>query len=285
MNTTIINDLFNTSAVRVSDPEHPFWYASGTLGPFYINTHFLLGSEEKANELLHLIETAATDKKTFPTTILHYLLKAYEESASFKNVTDLIVAEAKKLPDFDFISGGERRDFFFSILPAYFMKKPHLSIFKDGSTFYSTDNFMTCKEVKAGDLSDRKALHIADLITEASSYTRAWIPAIRKLGASISDTIAVIDRVQGGEDNLKSEGVAMHTFVAIEASLFDTALSLEIITDGQREMVASFMASPIDYMKDYLSKHPDFIDEQIALGGKPRERAELAISRGYVPNK
>ena len=28
-----------------------------------------------------------------------------------------------------------------------------------------------------------------------------------------------------------------------------------------------------------------FIDEQIALGGKPKQRAEMAISRGYVPGR
>ena len=29
----------------------------------------------------------------------------------------------------------------------------------------------------------------------------------------------------------------------------------------------------------------EFIDEQIALGGKPKQRAEMAISRGYVPGR
>ena len=57
---SIADYLFETNAVRVSDPEKPFWYASGTLGPFYVNTHFLLESEQKANELLALIEEAAS---------------------------------------------------------------------------------------------------------------------------------------------------------------------------------------------------------------------------------
>ena len=50
-------------------------------------------------------------------------------------------------------------------------------------------------------------------------------------------------------------------------------------------MVAHFMENPIDYMKAFLIAHPDFIDEQIALGGKPKQRAEMAISRGYVPGR
>ena len=50
-------------------------------------------------------------------------------------------------------------------------------------------------------------------------------------------------------------------------------------------MVAHFMENPIDYMKAFLVAHPSFIDEQIALGGKPKQRAEMAISRGYVPGR
>jgi hypothetical protein len=31
--------LFKTGAVMVSNHTEPFWYASGTFGPFFINTH------------------------------------------------------------------------------------------------------------------------------------------------------------------------------------------------------------------------------------------------------
>ncbi len=282
---TIADYLFATNAVRVSDPEKPFWYASGTLGPFYVNTHFLIESEEKANELLALIEEAAAgDRADFLTTILPFVKKQYETSESYRLVIDLIVSKAKEL-DFDIISGGERRDFFFSLMPAYLLGKPHLSIFKDGETYFSENVEGKAVKVGEGDLSGKKSLHIADLITEASSYTKAWIPSIRGVGATISDTIAVIDRLQGGEANLAKEGVNMYTFAKIELSLFDEAVEKGILTTAQRDMVSDFMDSPIDYMKAFLVAHPSFIDEQIALGGKPQQRAEMAISRGYVPGR
>lgn len=282
---SIADYLFETNAVRVSDPEKPFWYASGTLGPFYVNTHFLLESEAKANELLALIEEAAAgDRSDFLTTILPFVKKQYETSESYKAVIDLIVAKAKEL-DFDVISGGERRDYFFSLMPAYLLGKPHLSIFKDGETYFSENVEEKAVKVGEGDLSGKVSLHIADLITEASSYTNAWIPSIRGTGASINDTIAVIDRMQGGEANLKAEGVNMYTFAKIELSLFDEGVEKGILTTAQRDMVAHFMENPIDYMKAFLTAHPDFIDEQIALGGKPKQRAEMAISRGYVPGR
>ena len=282
---TIADYLFDTKAVRVSDPEKPFWYASGTLGPFYVNTHFLIESEEKANELLALIEeSAAGDRSDFLTNILPFVKKQYETCESYKMVIDLIVEKAKEL-EFDIISGGERRDFFFSLMPAYLLGKPHLSIFKDGETYFSSNVEEKAVKVGADDLPGKKSLHIADLITEASSYTNAWIPSIRGVGANITDTIAVIDRLQGGEANLKKEGVNMYTFAKIELSLFDEGVEKEILTKAQRDMVAHFMENPIDYMKAFLTAHPSFIDEQIALGGKPKQRAEMAISRGYVPGR
>ena len=273
---TIADYLFETNAVRVSDPEKPFWYASGTLGPFYVNTHFLIESEEKANELLALIEEAAAgDRTDFLSTILEFVKKQYETSESYKEVIDLIVSKAKEL-DFDIISGGERRDYFFSLMPAYLLGKPHLSIFKDGETYFSENVEEKAVKVGEGDLAGKVSLHIADLITEASSYTNAWIPSIRGVGAEIKDTIAVIDRLQGGEANLAKEGVNMYTFAKIELSLFDEGVEKGILTQAQRDMVARFMENPIDYMKAFLKAHPDFIDEQIALGGKPKQRAEMA---------
>ena len=282
---TIADYLFETRALRVSDPEKPFWYASGTLGPFYVNTHFLIESEEKANELLEKIEAAAAgNRELFLQSILDFVKNQYETSESYKMVIDLIVEKAKEL-SFDFISGGERRDFFFSLMPAYILKKPHLSIFKDGETWFSEEVSGKAVKVEGDVLSGKTSLHIADLITEASSYTNAWIPSIRGVGAEIKDTIAVIDRLQGGRENLAKEGVNMYTFAKIELPLFDEAVEKGILTSAQRDMVAHFMESPIGYMKAFLEAHPDFIDSQIALGGKPKQRAEMAISRGYVPGR
>lgn len=282
MENRIIDSLFATDAVRVSDPETPFWYASGRLGPFYINTHFLLGSEREALELLSIIEAASSsDRNIFPKLLLDHMLMIYERSDSYRTVIDMLVEKAKGL-SFDFISGGERRDFFFSMLPAYFLHKPHLSIFKDFQAVYSTDDFANTVHAFEADLSGKKSLHIVDLVTEASSYTRVWIPVIRECSATISDTLAVVDRLQGGADNLASEGVSLHTLTQIKPEFFAKALEMNKITKPQFLMVTDFMNSPSGYMEAFLQSHPNFISDQLALGGKAKERAELAISKGYA---
>ena len=119
MNNPILEALFATHAIRVCDPDHPFWYTSGSLGPFYINTHYLYNNEEDAVRFLLIIEEAAmADRIEFPNFLLQDLLRQYKESSTFRLVTDQIVEKARTI-DFDFISGGERRDFFFSIPVSY----------------------------------------------------------------------------------------------------------------------------------------------------------------------
>ncbi len=282
MNNLILEALFTTNAIRVCDPEHPFWYTSGTIGPFYINTHFLYKDEMEAARLLLLIEEEAkSDRIAFPAFILEDLLREYETSETYRLVIDMITEEAKKL-DFDFVSGGERRDFFFSMLPAYFLKKPHLSIFKDLQAVYSTEEFKKTVPVYETQLAGKKALHIADLVTEASSYTRAWIPVVREFGAEMEDTIAVVNRKQGGEEVLAEEGVRLHSFADIDITLFENAEKSGSITAEQLKAVRDFMADPKEFMADFFRTHPDYIKDQLALGGKAKERAEMAIEKGYA---
>ena len=282
MNTrSIIDDLFLTNAVRVAPEDTPFWYTSGKLGPFYINTHFLVKDEAEASRMLKVIESAISeDKLKAPGVIFEEFMALYKESETFRNVTDQLVKEASKY-DFDFISGGERRDYFFSMLPAHILGKPHVTIYKDQTAVVTDPEFRSPKIADATILSGKKILHIADLITEASSYERAWVPVIRGLGADISDTIAVIDRHQNGREGLKGLGVDMDTLAGIDKTLFDQALTGKYINEQQYDLVMKFLSDPDKYMKDFISDHPDFIKEQIALGGKAKERAELAISKGY----
>jgi len=282
MKNPIIDSLFATHAILVCDPDHPFWYTSGTLGPFYINTHFLYGSELDASELLLMIEEgAASDRLFFPHFLIEDLKKMYDKSDTFRFVTDLIVEKAKTI-DFDFISGGERRDFFFSLLPAYLLKKPHLSIFKDMQAVYTNGEFTETIPVYEALLAGKRALHIADLVTEASSYTRAWIPVIQEFGAVMENTIVIVDRNQGGAEVLYAEGVRLHSFAQIDPYLFERARENGDISPEQLAMIHTFMQDPKGFMKYFLETHPHFIEEQLSIGGKAEERAEMAISKGYA---
>ena len=50
-------------------------------------------------------------------------------------------------------------------------------------------------------------MHVADIITVASSYVNRWIPSIQELRSNIKWSLSVIDRMQGGAEVLNENGV------------------------------------------------------------------------------
>lgn len=282
MENPIISWLFETDAVRVCPEGQPFWYTSGKLGPFYINTQFLYGSEAAANSLLKTIEEAcAGEKLAFYDKVWADISAQLASCPIYAQLIDLLTEAAAKL-DVDFVSGGERRDFFFSMPVARKLGLGHLSIFKDLSCVYTDKDGVSMDAAQAG-LAGKKSVHIADLITVASSYIRAWIPAVESLGAKIAYSLAVVDRDQGGSDILAKAGCPLTTLVTIKPELFEQAKALGRVTDAQVALVNSFIADPDKFMHDFLVAHPDFLAGEIAKGGKSAQRAELCIASGFAP--
>ena len=282
MENPIISWLFETDAVRVCPEGQPFWYTSGKLGPFYINTQFLYGSEAAANSLLKTIEEAcAGEKLAFYDKVWADISAQLDSCPIYAQLIDLLTEAAAKL-DVDFVSGGERRDFFFSMPVARKLGLGHLSIFKDLSCVYTDKDGVSMDAAQAG-LAGKKSVHIADLITVASSYIRAWIPAVESLGARIAYSLAVVDRDQGGSDILAKAGCPLTTLVTIKPELFEQAKALVRVTDAQVALVNSFIADPDKFMHDFLVAHPDFLASEIAKGGKSAQRAELCIASGFAP--
>ena len=282
MENPIISWLFETDAVRVCPEGQPFWYTSGKLGPFYINTQFLYGSEAAANSLLKTIEEAcAGDKMAFYDKVWADISAQLDSCPIFAQLIDLLTEAAAKMGA-DFISGGERRDFFFSMPVAKKLGLGHLSIFKDLSSVYTDANGVSMPSEQAN-LAGKKSVHIADLITVASSYIRAWIPAVESLGAKIAYSLAVVDRDQGGTEILEKAGCPLTTLITIKPELFEQAKALGRVTDAQVELVNSFIADPDKFMHDFLVAHPDFLANEIAKGGKSAQRAELCIASGFAP--
>lgn len=282
MENPIISWLFETDAVRVCPEGQPFWYTSGKLGPFYINTQFLYGSEAAANRLLGVIEEAcAGDKLAFYDKVWADISAQLASCPIYAQLIDLLCEEAKKM-DADFISGGERRDYFFSMPVARKLGMGHLSIFKDLTSVYTDENGVSMDSAKAN-LAGKKSIHIADLITVASSYIRAWIPAVESLGAKIAYSLAVVDRDQGGAKILADAGCPLTTLVTIKPELFETAKALGRVNDEQLALVNAFIAAPDQFVTDFLNAHPDFLANEIAKGGKSAQRAELCIASGFAP--
>lgn len=278
----LIKSIFETKAIRVCPSNKPFWYTSGKIGPYYINTHFLYGSEEKANSLLKLIDSVK-EKKQECSGILHeQVMKNYNEDMIFRTTIDALVDSiANAIPDgdFDYISGGERRDWFFSLPVAEILNKPHITIFKDADAYV----FENQRSEKLVNLNGKKVLHIADLITTASSYERAWIPAINKVKGLMENSFVIIDRLQGGGELLGNLEVKSHALIGIQKNVFEMAYERKYIDLDQYNMVVKYIKEPDEFMREFFITNPNFIKSALDGDEKTASRAKLCIESGFCP--
>jgi orotate phosphoribosyltransferase len=274
----LVNWLFKTGAVRVCPEGKPFWYTSGTIGPYYINTHFLYGSEKKANELLEAIDAFKSDKLGCPEKLLKIIDANYTGDEIFKGLIDSMLVYVKNnidVADIDYISGGERRDWFFSLILAKLLEKPHITIYKDLAAVITEKG----ETFAAQSINGARVLHIADLVTEASSYDRAWIPAIKNISGQMTHSVVVVDRLQGGCELLERNNICSFAMVSIDKSFFDSALGLGLISNGQYEMLLKYTANPRDSMKAFLREHPEFMENALKANDKISERARLCVDK------
>lgn len=272
--------LFETNAFKICEENKPFWYTSGKIGPYFVNTHFLYGSETDANELLDFIneQLATEDKTNIPTNIFNKVLQQYETNEIFKTVIDELktfIEEKIPVENIDYISGGERRDWYFSNIIAYLLGKPHITIYKDLSTVVSTCDFTENTEITH--LESKRVLHIADLLNQSSSYVRAWVPAIKQLGSSIVWSTVVVDRMQGGSETLTNMGIRSLSLLQIDETLFNKALELNIINEAGLAMLNDFTKDPDGSMRTFLLEHPEFLENALNSDEKTAKRAKLCI--------
>jgi len=278
--SNLVSWLFGTTAFRACTPNKPFWYTSGTIGPYYINTHFLYGSEKKATDLLSYIDSEKSGKESLTYKLWEKTKANYENDDIYKGLIDSMVDFIKEkvaIDEIDYISGGERRDWFFSIMAAELLNKPHITIFKDLDAYVG--KVAEKKLVKASSLKGAKVLHIADLITEASSYERAWVPAINALGGKISDSVVVVDRMQGGAKVLEGLGVASHAMISIDESLFSSALKQGLINEAQSTMLLSYFHNPKEAMRNFLVENKGFLEDALKGDAKTAARAKLLVEK------
>jgi orotate phosphoribosyltransferase len=294
MNPSVATWLFQTNAIRVCPENKPFWYTSGRIGPFYVNTHFLYGSEAKATALLGEIDALLQEPALLSGAVEALVLKNLQEDAIFAGVIDALVEKVSgtlKLSEVDLVSGGERRDWFFSLALAHRLGKPHLTLFKDmsahlylGANQPARDNLpQPGTSVPVNTLSGMRCLHVADLITTASSYERAWVPAIRDLGGEMPWSLVVVDRLQGGGALLARLGVQSLALVAVDPDLFKAAVDAGVLPKSVLPMLLDYLADPEAAMGRFVVAHPEFMTEALASDEKTAARARLCLEKQFYP--
>ena len=274
MSFDLLSALMETQALRVASEGQVFWYTSGTVGPYYINTENLYGGPDAAGELLEFID-AEKNSPRFAFDLRERLLRQYESNAIYRNVVDALVARARSAltVDIDAVSGGERRDWFFSLTVAECLGKPNLLMFKNRERMLFDGKNATNEGVDG-----LCTLHIADLVTEASSYFRDWIPLVGEGGGRIAYSANVVDRGQGGIEALCESGVPSSALLRVDGALFKRLAESGYIGPAQADLLAAYYRDPHAAMRTFLLEHPDFLQNALRGGDeRTRARAQLLV--------
>lgn len=289
MDKELVSLLFETNAFKVSPENEPFWYTSGKLGTYFINVDYLYGSKEESQELLSYIDEllANNPKEDIPYLLNEKIMDHYDNNNMFKTVVDKLVEyiennfETKLI---DYISGGERRDWLFSVPVANLLGKPHITIFKDLTTVASTSDFEEANTIDS--VAGKRIFHIADILNTGSSFEKAWAPAINKLGSKINWAMFVVDRNQHGDKNLRELGIQTYSLMQISKGLFDIAVGQDIISIPQYDMLLEYFEDPDGTMRKFIATHPTFIDDTInnSTDEKAVKRAKLCKEKNYYGN-
>ncbi len=276
--TEISELLLATQALEIALPGKLFWYTSGTVGPFYLNTHFLYGSRKKAEELLAFIDQNTADRTRLLTGVLVRVEKNYAEDEGYRTVIDTATALARNeigADQIDYVSGGERRDWFFSLMVAKRLQRPALALFKDQSAVIIHENDRSDDRLEvATELRGARVLHVADLVTEASSYVRAWLPAIQNRGGRLLWAINVVDRGQGGEEVLQQHGILARHVIQLGPDFFQDLVQAGYLTPSSARQLIAYLREPRGSMKSFLEEHPGILQE--ALQGRDEKIQQRA---------
>lgn len=262
----LIKLIHDTKAVSIWNRETGplFWYIAGVPGPYYVNTELLIG-KNRAKELLDYItsilkENCSLEERS--NKISEAVLREYENNNILKNLVFSLIEKTKeefRTEGFNSISGGERRDWLFSIPFAKEMGLEHLFLFKDLSIFCSCGT------------RGKKTLHIADLINNAASYINIWLPALKNGGASCVGSLCVISRGNSGIEKMSSLGLRVTSLCSIDLNFFERSFKTGLIDKETFEEIALHFESPKKWAERYVMGKK-FLFFQETMDSKTEER-------------
>ncbi|MFY9288874.1 MAG: hypothetical protein WAO98_10285 [Alphaproteobacteria bacterium] len=245
---TLLKLIHETKAVSIWNRKTGpvFWYAASVPGPFYVNTELAIGPETSAQLLKLITETVASiaDPAARAQKVEQAVLAAYKNSAMYQSVITAMIQVAKtEFPagSFDVVSGGERRDWLFSIPFAQAIGARHVYLFKNHNTYCA-------QPLKAGE----KALHVADLINNAASYFDLWFPILEQAKLSYRGTLCINSRGTNGMQRLKEHGQKTIALNSVDVGFFEKSKAQGLIDSGTLTEVATYFASPKDWAQQYL---------------------------------
>lgn len=252
----LLERLIRTQAIQVRKDmsDAPFWYTSGRPGPFYINVERIAGQAAVAKILdqINHILVSSDPAETKAKQVWGLVMTRLEEDQEYREVMHLLVDFYRSggTAHPTLVSGGERRDWFFSIPFAHLLEVPHLFLLKKGGHWLLSSTGEALDEPLS--IADQGVLHVADIVNTASSYLRYWIPNLASLHARFDETLTVAVRSQDGIQALQAQGIRVQTPLTMGLPVFAEARDMHLISDLAYQDIELFLRSPKDWTRNLL---------------------------------
>ena len=264
--------IHDTNAVSIwNHTKGPvFWYAASVPGPFYVNTEMVIGSSlsEKLLREITAIVAGTIDAQARAEQLNHLILTAFKNTPSWQRLIATMIDRARTdfpTHSYTVISGGERRDWLFSIPFAHACDLPHLFFFKNKTSY--------CEQhTHAG----QSVLHVSDLINNAASFFDLWQPALDHLALKCCGNLCVNVRGENGLRRLREAGQKTSALVTIDVDFFRHLHAADLIDQATSEEIAIFFASAQAWAERYLIGKPELFNAQ-GCDAKSFERLKTFI--------
>jgi hypothetical protein len=231
-----------------------FWYVAGEPGPFYLNTELMIGRELAENLLETITKTVAelADPEARAARLKAAIIGAYARNADYRVIIQAMIEKAQaEFPAgaYAAVSGGERRDWLFSIPFAEETGVKHIYLFKNKSMYCG-------HSLRPGE----KVLHISDLINNAASYFDLWLPMLKASGLACAGTLTVNTRGAAGIARLEEAGCKVAALNRIDLSFFRASCESGLIDADTLNEIAAYFSSAKEWAARYLMRDAALFD-------------------------
>ncbi|MGV8151986.1 MAG: hypothetical protein ACP5OG_02815 [Candidatus Nanoarchaeia archaeon] len=172
---------------------------------------------KQANNLERLFRNNAFEfsETFFPydsTKIGPYFVQSGDVMKNGRDYYNACLDIALELGECDLITGGETRDWIFSLPVSTITKNPSTMLYENG-------------KIAGPQLKEKEIIHIADLNKDGSSVRDYWSPIIKNRGGKLKEIIFYVDRLEEGTQVLKELGIKNKAIVPMDSYSWDSLLS------------------------------------------------------------
>lgn len=152
-----------------------------------------------------------------------------------------LICERRQV-DFDVIAGGETAGIPFAAFLASSWGRPMIYVRK------KPKGYGTASQIEGYLPAGSRVLLVEDLITDGGSKA-VFLDAIAAAGSTVTDSLVLFDRQQGGEAMLAMQGVRLHA-VADRATALAVGLAEKRLTPEARDVVESYFRDPAGWSQN-----------------------------------